>query len=41
MGIGFGDGLGQNGAPNQFFFVAGPGNNLAGTFGVIVFKLQQ
>lgn len=40
-GIGFGDGLGKNGAPNQLFFAAGPSNNLAGTFGVIVFKPQQ
>ena len=40
-GIGFGDGLGKNGAPNQLYFAAGPGNNLAGTFGVIVFKPQQ
>jgi uncharacterized protein (TIGR03118 family) len=37
-GIGFGDGLGKNGAANQLFFTAGPDNNLAGTFGVIVFK---
>jgi len=34
-GIGFGDGLGKNGVVNQLFFTAGPGNNLAGTFGVI------
>jgi uncharacterized protein (TIGR03118 family) len=34
-GIGFGDGAGKNGAPNQLFFTAGPSNNLAGTFGVI------
>jgi uncharacterized protein (TIGR03118 family) len=34
-GIGFGDGLGKNGAVNQLFFTAGPSNNLAGTFGVI------
>jgi uncharacterized protein (TIGR03118 family) len=34
-GIGFGDGLGKNGATNQLFFTAGPGNNLAGTFGMI------
>lgn len=40
-GIGFGDGLGKNGAPNQLFFAAGPSNNLAGTFGMIVFKPQQ
>lgn len=37
-GIGFGDGLGKNGAANQLFFTAGPDNNVAGTFGVIVFK---
>ena len=37
-GIGFGDGLGKNGAPNQLFFAAGPSGNFAGTFGVIVFK---
>ncbi len=35
-GIDFGDGLGSNGAANQLFFTAGPANNLAGTFGVIV-----
>ena len=40
-GIGFGDGLGKNGAPNQLFFAAGPSTNLAGTFGVIVFKPHQ
>ena len=34
-GIGFGDGTGKNGTTNQLFFTAGPGNNLAGTFGVI------
>jgi uncharacterized protein (TIGR03118 family) len=34
-GIGFGDGAGKNGTTNQLFFTAGPGNNLAGTFGVI------
>jgi len=34
-GIGFGDGAGKNGAPNQLFFTAGPSNNLAGMFGVI------
>lgn len=34
-GIGFGDGTGKNGGVNQLFFTAGPGNNLAGTFGVI------
>ena len=37
-GIGFGDGLGKNGKVSQLFFTAGPSNNLAGTFGVIVFK---
>ena len=36
-GIGFGDGAGKNGARNQLFFTAGPSNNLAGTFGKIVF----
>lgn len=37
-GIGFGDGSGPsgNGALNQLFFTAGPSNNVAGTFGVIV-----
>ena len=34
-GIAFGDGLGKNGTTTQLFFTAGPGNNLAGTFGVI------
>jgi uncharacterized protein (TIGR03118 family) len=37
-GIGFGDGMGGNGATNQLFFTAGPSGNLAGTFGVIAFK---
>jgi len=37
-GIDFGDGTGANGASNQMFFTAGPSNNLAGTFGTIVFK---
>ena len=37
-GIAFGDGLGSNGAANELFFTAGPANNLAGTFGSIVFK---
>jgi uncharacterized protein (TIGR03118 family) len=39
-GIDFGDGTkgGQNGGINQLFFTAGPSNNLAGTFGAIVFK---
>jgi uncharacterized protein (TIGR03118 family) len=34
-GIGFGDGLGKNGAANALYFAAGPSGNLAGTFGVI------
>jgi uncharacterized protein (TIGR03118 family) len=39
-GIDFGDGAkgGQNGRTNEMFFTAGPFNNLAGTFGVILFK---
>jgi uncharacterized protein (TIGR03118 family) len=37
-GIGFGDGTGANGAPNQLFFSAGPSNNFAGTFGVITLQ---
>jgi uncharacterized protein (TIGR03118 family) len=37
-GIDFGDGLGSNGRANELFFTAGPANNLAGTFGSIVFK---
>jgi uncharacterized protein (TIGR03118 family) len=37
-GIGFGDGKGSNGGANELFFTAGPSNNLAGTFGSIVFK---
>jgi hypothetical protein len=37
-GIDFGDGLGANGPTRRLFFAAGPGNNLAGTFGSIVFK---
>lgn len=37
-GIDFGDGMGSNGAPNVLFFTAGPGNNMAGTFGSIAFK---
>lgn len=42
-GIDFGDGLpnGKNGAANQLFFAAGPSNNLAGTFGVIVFSPDE
>ncbi|HUO17038.1 MAG TPA: TIGR03118 family protein [Verrucomicrobiae bacterium] len=37
-GIDFGDGMGSNGGVNELFFTAGPANNLAGTFGWIVFK---
>jgi hypothetical protein len=37
-GIEFGDGTGKDGATNQLFFTAGPGNNLAGLFGVITAK---
>jgi uncharacterized protein (TIGR03118 family) len=37
-GIDFGDGLGANGAANALFFTAGPANNLAGTFGRILFQ---
>jgi uncharacterized protein (TIGR03118 family) len=37
-GIDFGDGMGNNGAANSLYFAAGPSGNLAGTFGVIVFK---
>jgi len=37
-GINFGGGTAANGAKNQFFFAAGPNNNLDGTFGVIEFK---
>jgi uncharacterized protein (TIGR03118 family) len=37
-GIKFGDGTGANGATNQLFFTAGPDNNFAGLFGVIIFK---
>ena len=36
--IDFGDGTGGNGPTNELFFSAGPGNNLAGTFGSIIFK---
>lgn len=36
--IGFGGGTAANGSTSQLFFTAGPGNNLAGTFGVITFK---
>jgi uncharacterized protein (TIGR03118 family) len=34
--IDFGGGNASNGAANSLFFTAGPANNLAGTFGVIV-----
>lgn len=37
-GIEFGGGTPANGAKNELFFTAGPDNNLAGTFGSIVFK---
>jgi uncharacterized protein (TIGR03118 family) len=37
-GIAFGGGSASNGATNQLFFTAGPGGNLAGTFGVITPK---
>jgi len=37
-GIAFGGGTASNGAANQLFFTAGPGNNLAGTYGMIAFK---
>jgi uncharacterized protein (TIGR03118 family) len=40
-GIGFGDGLGKNGATNQLFFTAGPHNNFAGTFGVIMVSMDD
>jgi uncharacterized protein (TIGR03118 family) len=40
-GIGFGDGLGKNGTPSQLFFTAGPANNLAGTFGVIMVSTDK
>lgn len=36
--IDFGGGTPTNGATNKLFFTAGPHNNLAGTFGSIVFK---
>ena len=36
--IGFGDGTGSNGPTNELFFTAGPSNNLAGTFGAIMFR---
>jgi uncharacterized protein (TIGR03118 family) len=37
-GIEFGGGTPNNGGKNHLFFTAGPSNNLAGTFGVIIFK---
>jgi uncharacterized protein (TIGR03118 family) len=37
-GIAFGDGKGSNGPASVLYFTAGPGNNLAGTFGSISFK---
>ena len=37
-GITFGGGSLTDGAKNELFFTAGPSNNLAGTFGSIVFK---
>jgi uncharacterized protein (TIGR03118 family) len=37
-GIEFGGGTASNGGKNELFFTAGPSNNLAGTFGSIVFK---
>jgi uncharacterized protein (TIGR03118 family) len=37
-GIKFGDGTGSNGAANHLFFTAGPDNNFAGLFGVIISK---
>jgi uncharacterized protein (TIGR03118 family) len=35
-GIKFGGGTSNNGATNHLYFTAGPDNNLAGTFGIIV-----
>ncbi len=37
-GIDFGGGTPSNGQLNELFFTAGPSNNLAGTFGSLVFK---
>jgi uncharacterized protein (TIGR03118 family) len=37
-GLEFGGGTSSNGGTHQLFFTAGPSNNLAGTFGVIVFE---
>lgn len=36
--IDFGDGIGGNGPKDELFFSAGPANNLAGTFGSIIFQ---
>src|SRR5579863_1676871 len=36
-GLAFGGGKAVNGGTNELFFTAGPGNNLAGTFGKIAF----
>lgn len=36
--IDFGGGTSANGAKSTLYFTAGPDNNLAGTFGEIVFK---
>jgi uncharacterized protein (TIGR03118 family) len=37
-GIDFGGGTANNGGKNELYFTAGPNNNLAGTFGVLVYK---
>ena len=37
-GIEFGGGTPNDGATNELFFTAGPGNNVAGTFGKITFR---
>lgn len=37
-GIKFGGGTPNNGGTSQLFFTAGPGNNVAGTFGMIAFR---
>jgi uncharacterized protein (TIGR03118 family) len=37
-GIEFGGGTSSNGGTHELFFTAGPSGNLAGTFGVILFK---
>jgi len=39
-GIAFPDNTGANGAPNHLYFTAGLDNNVAGTFGVIVFDQE-